>query len=88
MSEYQISSISINSTGEWLALASTSLGQLLVWDWQSESYVMKQQGHFSNMTCLDYSPDGRYLVTGGEDSKVRNDFKLRLLNLTAQMVEW
>ena len=70
LSDYHISSIAINTTGEWLALASTGLGQLLVWDWQSESYVMKQQGHFSTMICLDYSPDGRYLVTGGEDSKV------------------
>lgn len=43
------------------------LGQLLVWEWQSESYVFKQQGHFNNMNSLAYSPDGQYLVTGGDD---------------------
>jgi WD40 repeat protein len=41
-----------------------------VWEWQSETYVMKQQGHFNNMTCFAYSPDGQYIVTGGEDGKV------------------
>lgn len=45
------------------------LGQLLVWEWQSESYVFKQQGHFNNMASLAYSPDGQYLVTGGDDGK-------------------
>ena len=46
------------------------MGQLLVWEWQSESYVLKQQGHFNNMTCLAYSPDGQHIVTGGDDAKV------------------
>lgn len=48
----------------------TGLGQLLVWEWQSESYVLKQQGHFNSMVSLAYSPDGQYIVTGGEDGKV------------------
>lgn len=47
------------------------LGQLLVWEWQSESYVLKQQGHFNSMVSLAYSPDGQYIVTGGDDGKVR-----------------
>lgn len=48
----------------------TGLGQLLVWEWQSESYVLKQQGHFNSMVSLAYSPDGQYIVTGGDDGKV------------------
>lgn len=32
---------------------------------------MKQQGHSSEMSCIAYSPDGQYIVTGGEDSKVK-----------------
>lgn len=46
------------------------MGQLLVWEWQSESYVFKQQGHFNNMASLAYSPDGQHIVTGGDDGKV------------------
>lgn len=51
-------------------LCPSGLGQLLVWEWQSESYVLKQQGHFNSMVTLAYSPDGQYIVTGGDDGKV------------------
>lgn len=51
------------------------MGQLLVWEWQSESYVFKQQGHFNNMAALAYSPDGQYIVTGGDDGKVSSQLQ-------------
>lgn len=70
ISDQSISSLSINNTGDWIALGCSGLGQLVVWEWQSETYAMKQQGHFNNMTCLDYSSDGQYIATGGEDGKV------------------
>lgn len=73
VSEQSISAMAFNKTGEWLALGCSGLGQLLVWEWQSESYVLKQQGHFNNMSCMKYSPDGQYIVTGGDDGKVRMD---------------
>ncbi|KAG8229000.1 hypothetical protein J437_LFUL009163 [Ladona fulva] len=47
------------------------MGQLLVWEWQSETYVMKQQGHFNTTSCLCYSPDSQFIATGGEDCKVK-----------------
>ncbi|XP_037895786.1 periodic tryptophan protein 2 homolog isoform X1 [Glossina fuscipes] len=71
ISDYAISTALFNSTGDWVALASKELGQLLVWEWQSEQYIMKQQGHSSEMICISYSPDGQYIATGGEDSKVK-----------------
>ncbi|XP_005178449.1 periodic tryptophan protein 2 homolog [Musca domestica] len=71
ISDYAISAALFNNTGDWVALASRELGQLLVWEWQSEQYIMKQQGHSSEMTCISYSPDGQYIATGGEDSKVK-----------------
>jgi len=74
ISDQRISSIALNSTGDWVALGCVGLGQLLVWEWQSETYVMKQQGHFNNITCFAYSPDGQYIVTGGEDGKVSGPF--------------
>ena len=66
-----ISSIALNSTGDWIALGCSKRGQLLVWEWQSETYAMKQQGHSNNTNCLAYSPDGQYIVTGGDDGKVK-----------------
>ncbi|XP_012882812.1 PREDICTED: periodic tryptophan protein 2 homolog [Dipodomys ordii] len=71
ISDQRISSVAINSSGDWIAFGCSGLGQLLVWEWQSESYVLKQQGHFNSMVSLAYSPDGQYLVTGGDDGKVK-----------------
>ena len=34
VSNHSLNTACINSTGEWLALGSTRLGQLLVWEWQ------------------------------------------------------
>jgi periodic tryptophan protein 2 len=71
ISQEKISSVAINATGEWLAFGARKLGQLLVWEWQSESYVLKQQGHFFDMNTLDYAPDGQTIATGGDDGKVK-----------------
>jgi periodic tryptophan protein 2 len=71
VSSNSVSSVSINSTGEWLAVGSAELGQLLVWEWRSESYVLKQQGHLYGLNSMDYSSDGQFIATGGEDGKVK-----------------
>ncbi|XP_046394793.1 periodic tryptophan protein 2 homolog [Ischnura elegans] len=71
ISDDEISSLRLNCTGDWIAIACKERGQLLVWEWQSETYVMKQQGHFNNMECLCYSPDGQFIATGGDDAKVK-----------------
>ncbi|KAG5646726.1 hypothetical protein DXG03_002408 [Asterophora parasitica] len=71
ISQEKISSVAINPSGEWLAFGAKKLGQLLVWEWQSESYVLKQQGHFYDMNTLAYAPDGQTIATGGDDGKVK-----------------
>ena len=71
ISQEKISSVAINATGEWIAFGATKLGQLLVWEWQSESYVLKQQGHYFDMNTLSYSADGQNIATGGDDGKVK-----------------
>jgi periodic tryptophan protein 2 len=42
-------------------------GQLFVLEWKSETYVMKQKGHHFDLNCFDYSDDGAYIATGGDD---------------------
>uniref|UniRef100_A0A673A4F7 Periodic tryptophan protein 2 homolog n=1 Tax=Sphaeramia orbicularis TaxID=375764 RepID=A0A673A4F7_9TELE len=71
ISDQRIASVALNCSGDWIAFGCSGMGQLLVWEWQSESYVFKQQGHFNNMASLAYSPDGQYIVTGGDDGKVK-----------------
>lgn len=71
ISNEKISSVAVNPSGEWLAFGASKLGQLLVWEWQSESYVLKQQGHYYDMNTLAFSQDGNNIATGGEDGKVK-----------------
>eukprot|EP01125_Pyxidicula_operculata_P013684 TRINITY_DN4548_c0_g1_i1.p1 TRINITY_DN4548_c0_g1~~TRINITY_DN4548_c0_g1_i1.p1 ORF type:complete len:872 (+),score=155.80 TRINITY_DN4548_c0_g1_i1:28-2643(+) len=71
VSRAKINSVSINPTGEWIAFGLASFGQLLVWEWQSERYIIKQTGHAFGMKCLAYGPQGRYIATGGEDGKLK-----------------
>ncbi|CAN6673775.1 periodic tryptophan protein 2 [Trichomonascus vanleenenianus] len=71
ISQNEIDFVTINKTGEWLGFGAAKLGQLLVWEWQSESYILKQQGHFDSLNALVYSPDGTKIVTGGDDGKIK-----------------
>lgn len=67
----RISSATFNAAGNWVALACAKLGQLLVWDWRAETYVLKQQGHYYDVATVAYSPDGALLASGADDSKVK-----------------
>lgn len=71
MGQNPVNTVSINSTAEWLAFGSNKLGQLIVYEWQSESYILKQQGHFDSTNSLTYSPDGSRVVTAAEDGKIK-----------------
>jgi len=71
ISQNDIDFVTINKTGEWLAFGASKLGQLLVWEWQSESYILKQQGHFDSMNSLVYSPDGQRIITTADDGKIK-----------------
>jgi periodic tryptophan protein 2 len=61
----------LNTTGDWLALGCPTSQQLLVWEWRSETYVLKQRGHAYGMRTMAYSPDGVVICTGGEDGKLK-----------------
>lgn len=71
ISSRAIDTVAINNTGEWLAFGISTYGQLLVWEWQSERYILKQQGHLHSMTSMSYSPEGQYVATGGQDGKIK-----------------
>ncbi|BAT95993.1 hypothetical protein VIGAN_08285400 [Vigna angularis var. angularis] len=43
ISREKITTAVFNELGNWLTFGCTKLGQLLVWEWRSESYILKQQ---------------------------------------------
>jgi len=71
VSEAKITSLCFNFTGSWIGLSCASLGQLIVWEWRSQTYVLNQQGLFYEVHTLDFSPNGNVLATGGFDGKVK-----------------
>lgn len=89
ISDTSISTIVLNNTGDWLAIGCEGHGQLLVWEWQSETYVMKQQAHGSEISSLTYSSDSAYIATGGEDGKVlSNKLILDILHRVLVCLNW
>ena len=72
ISEARVDACAVSPTGEWLAFGCSQLGQLLVWEWRSESYILKQQGHyFAEVNALAFSPGGSVVASAGGDSKVK-----------------
>lgn len=71
MGQNAVDTVLINKTGEWLAFGSSEAGQLLVYEWKSELYILKQQGHFDALNTLCYLPDGLRIVTGTDDGKLK-----------------
>lgn len=66
-----ISDIEFNPSGEWIVLASSHAGQITVWEWRSETHVLKQQAHVLSASSLAFSRDGRGMCTGSRDGRVK-----------------
>lgn len=47
-------------------------GNIAVWDLHNQSLVRQFQGHTDGASCIDISPDGSRLWTGGLDNTVRS----------------
>ncbi|XP_016444575.2 periodic tryptophan protein 2 [Nicotiana tabacum] len=71
ISREKITTAVFNDLGNWLTFGCARLGQLLVWEWKSESYILKHQGHYFDVNCLAYSPDSQLLATGADDNKIK-----------------
>lgn len=71
ISREKITTATFNELGNWLTFGCAKLGQLLVWEWKLESYILKQQGHYFDVNTLAYSPDSQLLATGADDNKIK-----------------
>ena len=79
ISQNAIDQVTINQSGEWLAFGASRLGQLLVWEWQSESYILKQQAHLDATNSAIYSQDGQQIIFVQSSSK-RSIWKLSMFD--------
>lgn len=66
-----VDAIALDRSGERIAMGSRRFGQLVVWEWRSEAFALKQQGHDHEATCVAWSPDGRVVATGSADRRVK-----------------
>lgn len=71
ITDSKINSLAISQEGLWLAFGSRKLSQLVVWEWKSETYVFKQQGHSFDISSICYSPDGSLIASGSQDGKIK-----------------
>lgn len=81
VSREAVNAVAWNARGDWLALGCARLGQLLVWEWRSQSYVLQQQGHYFDAAAVAFSPDGSLLATGADDAKVGAFALLNVLSM-------
>lgn len=42
-----------------------------MWDWQNESYVLKEQSHYYDIARCAITADALHIISGGEDGKVK-----------------
>ena len=71
ISDAKISSLSINPSGKWIAFGSKYLNQLFVWEWKSETYIYKQQGHMNDINKISFSPEKGQLASGADDGRIK-----------------
>ena len=70
LSTRHIDAVAISPDGQWVAFGSGPTGQLLVWEWGTETYIFKQSSNVEYRT-MAYSPDGLLLAGGGVDGTIR-----------------
>ncbi|AFZ81391.1 WD domain, G-beta repeat family protein [Theileria equi strain WA] len=63
-----VDSVDITKDGDWLGLACSETGTLVVWEWKSETYIMKQQAHYSGVRCVSFSTSGSHAINIGKDT--------------------
>ena len=70
-SQAWISGVSFSPKKNDLRFATTSGDQTVkIWDLETRENLQTFKGHKHEVWCVDYSPDGEYLVTGAKDDEI------------------
>lgn len=71
ISAQSLTAVRFSPSGDRLAFGSAHLKQLLVWDWKSEAYVLKEQAHYYGISRTTMTSDCTRIVSGGDDGKIK-----------------
>lgn len=71
ISAQSLTAATFSPSGDFVAFGSAHLKQLLVWDWKSEAYVLKDQAHYYDISRTAITADANSIISGGEDGKVK-----------------
>ncbi|ORC92675.1 periodic tryptophan protein 2 [Trypanosoma theileri] len=71
ISAQSLTAASFSPSGDFVAFGSAHLKQLLVWDWKSEAYVLKDQAHYYDISRTAITADASSIISGGDDGKVK-----------------
>lgn len=71
--EAGVTSVTFDAKGRYLAAGTFSeAGQsVVVWDFEKQEKVFDLPGHHDRINAVAFSPDGSWLVSGGDDSTIR-----------------
>ncbi|CDS35539.1 WD repeat containing protein 20 [Echinococcus multilocularis] len=64
-----INQFSFSTCGKYLAVVSED-GYLRVFDYHQMQLYGFMRSYFGGLTCVDWSPDGKYVVVGGQDDLI------------------
>ena len=83
-----INDISLLNTGEMLIVAAGHVdGNITIWDAQRKSLFteIKENSQGKEVRTISFSPDGKYLISGGFDNKIKIYDILNTFNLASEL---
>ncbi len=68
--ENKISTLAVNKSCTWVCLGLKTFGQIIVWEWKSQSYIINQKGFVHETTSISFN-NHKLFATGTNDGKVK-----------------
>lgn len=66
----KISTLAVNASGSWICLGLKTFGQIIVWEWKSQSYILNQKGFIHETQAISFN-NHKLIATGTNDGKVK-----------------